>query len=856
MARVIGPNGVPIQGIASSSLPRASGNDFGAQVGRATQQVGAAIGDAAQALEGYANAQKKLEEQRKGAEDGAFLDAADLELDTGYAKAFNDETSRARSGAEKMTDTLTSRLENDTASVRERLTERGFRPSEEALQKFEQLKLRRQHQYISKSIAYENNERIRLLGDQLGQSIEATTARAVQAGDVKSGIERIEQSIEAYRGIVPAPELDKMRQKAAAEFVRNLKENADVKTLDSLATDLFGSSDGGQSSGKPSPAQGAAAAAGREEAKAVERKPAQSRFAGSVGGAISEAASEAGVDAGLLDTFARIESGGKPGARTGSYKGLFQLSESEFEKYGGGDIYDPKDNARAAARKLKAEAAEFEKRTGRAPDAVDLYMVHQQGEAGYAAHMRRPGAPAWQNMASTREGRQKGAGWAKRAIWGNIPDDMKARFGSVDNVTSEDFIGLWREKVGRFGGGRVAMAQGTLEEPSMRGAFARELAANRGDIAARANALREKEADAERAKMLIAGAIPVDPGSADDRKVVDKAWAASDLSDKLQAGDPAAAESVVKLAQETSYIPQGAMQSLRGMAVNGDATQKIYSYQTVGRIMRERPGATGADKDFEADVTRFNTLVMDLGMTPQGAISKIEETRTPEFQKAKKVLSEEGTKLAKDITVADITAKHDGWFSSEPGFINDRQKAEVQEAYREAFRMNYVETGDSEWAKKAAQNQIAQIYSTSSLTGRKVLMREPPEKYYPPIASRANGKPSMDYFTDDLKQTVRELAGKEIGLDQIIIRSGPTTFGDIASGKTPPSYDIGWIDTDENGIPAIRVAPRPFFVDVKAAKAKEADVRKKALEDRREGAVYQAPNVDPTTGRVLDAFGY
>jgi hypothetical protein len=50
----------------------------------------------------------------------------------------------------------------------------------------------------------------------------------------------------------------------------------------------------------------------------------------------------------------------------------------------------------------------------------------------------------------TGEGRQKGERWAKAAVWGNIPDQYKATFGSVDNVTSRDFINMWAAK---YGGG-------------------------------------------------------------------------------------------------------------------------------------------------------------------------------------------------------------------------------------------------------------------------------------------------------------------------------------------------------------------------------------------------------------------
>ena len=48
-----------------------------------------------------------------------------------------------------------------------------------------------------------------------------------------------------------------------------------------------------------------------------------------------------------------------PRARTGSYKGLFQLSDYEFEKYGDGSIWDARDNARAAAHMFLVPAEKF-----------------------------------------------------------------------------------------------------------------------------------------------------------------------------------------------------------------------------------------------------------------------------------------------------------------------------------------------------------------------------------------------------------------------------------------------------------------------------------------------------------------
>jgi hypothetical protein len=57
---------------------------------------------------------------------------------------------------------------------------------------------------------------------------------------------------------------------------------------------------------------------------------------------IEQAAKLFDVDVQMMKAFAKIESGYNPRAKTGSYKCLFQLSDSEFSKYWRGDIRHPR----------------------------------------------------------------------------------------------------------------------------------------------------------------------------------------------------------------------------------------------------------------------------------------------------------------------------------------------------------------------------------------------------------------------------------------------------------------------------------------------------------------------------------
>jgi Transglycosylase SLT domain len=67
---------------------------------------------------------------------------------------------------------------------------------------------------------------------------------------------------------------------------------------------------------------------------------------------IRQAVSLYGLDLAMMISIAKVESNFNPRARTGSYKGLFQLSDYEFKMYGDGSIWDARDNARAAAHML------------------------------------------------------------------------------------------------------------------------------------------------------------------------------------------------------------------------------------------------------------------------------------------------------------------------------------------------------------------------------------------------------------------------------------------------------------------------------------------------------------------------
>jgi len=162
---------------------------------------------------------------------------------------------------------------------------------------------------------------------------------------------------------------------------------------------------------------------------------------------IKRASDAFGLDFNFMKAVAKIESGFNPKQRTGSYIGLFQLSEYEFKQYGSGNITNPRDNAVAGAYKFATEALLFEFGIGRKPTFSDLYLIHQQGWQGAAEHDSRPKRIAWKSMCATEEGKEKGERWCKRAIWGNTLPAIKHAWKSVDKLTSGAFVSMWQQRV-------------------------------------------------------------------------------------------------------------------------------------------------------------------------------------------------------------------------------------------------------------------------------------------------------------------------------------------------------------------------------------------------------------------------
>lgn len=69
------------------------------------------------------------------------------------------------------------------------------------------------------------------------------------------------------------------------------------------------------------------------------------------------------------------------------------------------------------------------------------------GIQGAIEHYTHPERVAWQSMCATDEGVLKGEQWCRKCIWGNLLPEWKNAFGSVEKISSGDFVNLWTGRI-------------------------------------------------------------------------------------------------------------------------------------------------------------------------------------------------------------------------------------------------------------------------------------------------------------------------------------------------------------------------------------------------------------------------
>lgn len=160
---------------------------------------------------------------------------------------------------------------------------------------------------------------------------------------------------------------------------------------------------------------------------------------GQVAAAITNVAKAAGAtpdEQRNLVALATIESSLNPSAKNGSSTGLFQFQPGRFADLGGKDINDPTEQTQVMLKAYRQLAPIAQAATGHAPQAWEIYMLHQQGVGGGKTLLTSP--PDVNAVAALAPAYGGDVHKAEIAILKN---------GGNDRSTVGDFLDLWRNRV-------------------------------------------------------------------------------------------------------------------------------------------------------------------------------------------------------------------------------------------------------------------------------------------------------------------------------------------------------------------------------------------------------------------------
>lgn len=608
---------------------------------------------------------------------------------------------------------------------------------------------------------------------------------------------------------------------------------------------------------------------------------------------IVDAASRYGIDPNALVAIAAIESGGNPNAKNpnSSAGGLFQFVDGTAKDYGLANRYDAAQAADAAARLARDNAAHLRTTLGRDPTAGELYLAHQQGAGGAASLLKNPNALATDIVgydavrlnggAPGMTAGQFAAKWINKvgAGSGTVPswydnaspsDQLKfeamsnARQGEIDRQiaaqTAADRAAAVDDYRLRIASGDATLSkQDIMDSPVI----------DNGDKATLITSYDDKWKETiqttQDMQAFATTGLRVDPFEDKDRKRVDAVY-----QEGLKVGGPEAAQPVAEeIVRQTGIVPKPAMSMMRRGIESVDAEEVMQALQAAQRIATINPAALSRREGgaaIQSASDDFGYYVNTLNMDPTDAAQRLIEARDPAKQRDRKALEPAAKMFIKEVEGESLSAMFDdAWFSDPSvGFTPGSEygmKAEFQAIAEEKFFSN---NGNAELALNAAKEEMKRLYGVTRLTGRPVVMKHPPERYWPQYAVSDSAQ-SLSYPAQ-LQNDVRSL-NPDADMASISLVTTPATDAMVKRGE-PPAYAV--LYTDKNGV--MQAIPgqlwRPDFTKLRdmqgsvddAAKAKQMDGARRKQVQQRQIAPYQTqtPNdflsgSDPVFGERPDA---
>jgi hypothetical protein len=554
---------------------------------------------------------------------------------------------------------------------------------------------------------------------------------------------------------------------------------------------------------------------------------------------VSDAAIRHGVDPNALLIVAWLESRGNPNAKNpnSSAGGLFQQIDSNAHDYGVANRFDPNQSADGAARFMRDNVQALERVLGRLPTAGELYLAHQQGAGGAIKLLTNPNAKAVDLVGSEAVRLNGGrldmtAGefamlWTKKAGDTHVPDGgfMAAQYdpakadpryadmgyeeaqkiirtAQVEIDSSLTLVDKARTEQAAATKVQYDQHKGTLELGIETGTINSELEilndpvltdAHKADLLATFKTKNEDRILAEKAlSALQGGTLRVDAYDPKDRKTIDTMY-----DQLLQVAEPEDVQATTEeIVRQTGVVPTKAVNMLRRGLESTDVGEVQMAAQAAQRLSTVDPSALGrrdGGKEVQEAADDFGYYVNRMNLTPEEAAQRIMEARNPEKRRDRKVLEPLANEFVKQLAEEDLAGDLD---AGQLGF-SPAQAAGIQAEFLDIARDEfYRANGDPEIAKNRAIESMKRLYGVTELTGSPVLMKHPPERYWP-----AHREVGLAYAGIQLRQDLGE-AFPEIGymgvdLSKVQLVTTPETDAMVKAGEMPA---YGVLFTDPNGV--------------------------------------------------------
>lgn len=312
---------------------------------------------------------------------------------------------------------------------------------------------------------------------------------------------------------------------------------------------------------------------------------------------------------------------------------------------------------------------------------------------------------------------------------------------------------------------------------------------------------------------LYAAGVQGNALSTDDRKSVDGAWEQFNI----QPTDENYNLSALSMVQKRGIVPGPVLDGIRGTLAKGDIEGSVAALDLASAANDLNPqslaGRSGST-DVRNAVAEYNYF-RKLGYSQEEAAAKVINARQPGVEQPS--IPRDVKKTIDGITSSDVENIYDQTtldiFTNDPTLGPAISERTILGEYRDLVEEEYQKTGDIDVAKARANEQMKRTYNVSNATGEPVIMRYPPESYYPPI----NG--SYEYLSEQIKSDVTTAFGEDAGKYNLVSVPGITDV-DIRAGRAPR---YGVIIEREDG--TIDTLPEGVFFQASVERGEEAAVQ-------------------------------